>query len=111
MPRLRPTPRELAAALAGGVAIGLAYGAGRSVGLTRSDLARTLAPGHPVLGRAAQLGLGMLTALPGTRAPGPRSAAALGAGVGALAAGDSRAFSAAAHALATLVAQRVARGA
>jgi hypothetical protein len=108
MPRLRPTPLELVAALGGGVAIGLAYAAGRRGGLTGADIARRIAPGRPALGRAAQLGLGTLAALPGTRAPTPARAAALGAAVGALAAGESRAFSAAAHALATVVAQRIA---
>jgi hypothetical protein len=109
MPRLRPSPLELAAALAGGAAIGLAYAAGRRCGLTRADIARTIAPGNPLLGRAAQLVLGTLAALPGTRAATPARAAAIGAASGALASRDSRAFAASAHALATVVAQRVAR--
>jgi hypothetical protein len=109
MPSLRPTPRELAAALAGGVAIGLAYAAGRRCGLTRADIARTIAPGNPARGRMAQLALGTLAALPGTRAATPVRAAAIGAASGALASRDSRAFAASAHALATVVAQRLAR--
>jgi hypothetical protein len=111
MPRLQPvlTLHELAAALAGGVAIGLAYAAGRRCGLTRADIARTIAPGSPALGRAAQLALGTFSALPGTRAATPARAALLGAASGALAARESRAFSASAHALATVVAQRVAQ--
>ncbi|MDX6541404.1 MAG: hypothetical protein QOI71_3014 [Gaiellales bacterium] len=109
MPRLRPTPLELTAALAGGVAIGLAYAGGRACRLTRADIARTIAPGHPALGRAAQIGLGMLAALPGTRMATPLRAAAIGAASGVLASRESRAFAASAHALATVVAQRVAR--
>jgi hypothetical protein len=108
MPR-PPTPHELAAALAGGVAIGLAYAAGRRCGLTRADIARTIAPGRPALRRAAQLALGALAALPGTRAATPARAAVVGAATGALASRESRAFSACAHALAAVVAQRVAR--
>jgi hypothetical protein len=109
MPRLRPTPLELGAALAGGVAIGLAYTAGRRFGLTRADIARTIAPGNPAVGRAAQLALGTLAALPGTRAATPARAAAIGAASGTLASRESRAFAASAHALAMVVAQRVAR--
>jgi hypothetical protein len=109
MPSLRPSARELAAAIAGGASIGLAYAAGRRCGLTRADISRTLAPGRPALGRTLQIGLGTLAALPGTRLPTRASAALVGAAVGALAGRESRAFSAAAHALATVVAQRVAR--
>jgi hypothetical protein len=109
MPRLRPRPRELAAALAGGFAIGLAYAAGRSCRLTRADIARTVAPGRPALGRAAQLALGMLAALPGTRVRTPARAALLGAAAGTLASRESRAFSASAHALAAVVANRLAQ--
>ena len=104
-----PRRHELAAALAGGVAIGLAYAAGRRCGLTRADIARAVAPGNPALGRAAQLALGTLAALPGTRAGTPARAALLGAAAGTLASRESRAFSASAHALAAVVAQRLAR--
>ena len=110
MPRLRPSVAELSGALAGAGAIGLAYAAGRRYGLTRSDIARTLAPGNPAAGRAAQLALGTLAALPGRprRARRARARGRRGArrrSPRAMAA----AFSACAHALAALVAQRVAR--
>jgi hypothetical protein len=108
----RPTRGELAGALAGAVVIGAAYAAGRRWGLTDSDLAHSLAPDRPAAGRAAQLALGTLAALPGARASSPARALAAGAGLGALASRNGRAFSAGAHALAALVAQRVAaRGA
>jgi hypothetical protein len=106
--RLVPTRAELRGALAGAVAIGLAYSAGRRHGLARSDLARTLAPGNPVAGRALQLALGALASLPGARSSTPARALAGGAALGALASREGRAFSAGAHALAALVAQRVA---
>ena len=112
MPRLLPSRAELRGALAGAVAIGLAYSAGRSYGLTRSDIARTVAPGNPVAGRAVQLALGSLASLPGARSRTPARALAGGAALGALASREGRAFSAGAHALAAVVAQRVAtRGA
>jgi hypothetical protein len=107
--RIAPTRAELSGSLAGAVAIAAAYAAGRRRGLTRSDLARSLAPQHPVAGRAAQLAMGTLAALPGARASSPARALAAGAVVGALASRNGRAFSASAHALAALVAQRVAR--
>jgi hypothetical protein len=108
MPRLHPSLAELRGALAGAGAIGLAYAAGRRCGLTRADIARTLAPGNPAAGRAAQLALGTLAALPGACARTPARALAVGAAVGALASRDGRGFSACAHALAAVVAQRVA---
>jgi hypothetical protein len=100
---------ELTGALAGAVAIAVAYSAGRRRGLTSSDLARSLAPDHPAAGRAAQLVMGTLAALPGARASSPLRALAGGAALGALASRNGRAFSAGAHALAAVVAQRVAR--
>jgi hypothetical protein len=109
MRRLRPSAAELSGAFAGALAIGAAYAAGRRCGLTRSDLARSVAPDHPAAGRAAQLALGTLASLPGVRARTPLRAVACGAALGALASREGRAFSAAAHALAALVAQRVAR--
>ncbi|HET6174773.1 MAG TPA: hypothetical protein VFD90_19370 [Gaiellales bacterium] len=99
---------ELTGALAGAVAMGAAYAAGRRLGLTRSDLARSLAPEHPAAGRVAQLALGTLASLPGARASSPARALAGGAALGALASRDGRAFSAGAHAFAAIVAQRVA---
>ena len=108
MPRLVPTRAEMTGALAGAVAIAAAYAAGRRRGLTRSDLARSLAPEHPLAGRAAQLALGTLAALPGARASSPARALGAGAVLGALASRNGRAFSASAHALAAVVAQRVA---
>jgi hypothetical protein len=108
MPPLAPTRAELTGALAGAVAIGAAYAAGRRGGLTRSDLARSLAPEHPAAGRVAQLAMGTLAALPGARASSPVRALAAGAAVGALASRTGRPFSVGAHALAALVAQRVA---
>ena len=109
MPRLHPSPAELSGALAGAVAIGLTYAAGRRCGLTRSDIARAMAPDNPAAGRAAQLALGTLASLPGARAPTPALALAAGAALGAMASREGRAFSAGAHALAAVVAQRVAR--
>lgn len=108
MRRLRPSPAELIGAFAGAGALGAAYAAGRSYGLTRSDLARSIAPGHPAAGRAAQLALGTLAALPGARAGTALRAIACGAAVGTLASREGRGFSAGAHALAAVVAQRVA---
>lgn len=111
MPRLHPSLVELRGALAGAVAIGLAYAAGRRCGLTRSDIARAVAPGNPAAGRAAQLALGTLASLPGARARTPVRALAAGAALGAMASREGRAFSAGAHALAAVVAQRsVTRG-
>jgi hypothetical protein len=106
--RIRPSGGELTGALAGALAIGAAYSAGRRAGLTRSDLALALAPGHPAAGRAAQLAMGALASLPGARMRSPVRAFALGAALGALASHDGHAFPAGAHALAALVAQRVA---
>ena len=108
MRRIRPSGAELRGALAGAVVIGVAYAAGRRAGLTRSDLARSLAPDHPAAGRLAQLALGMLAALPGARMSSPVGALGGGAALGALASREGRAFSAGAHALAAVVAQRVA---
>ena len=107
--RLVPSRAELRGSLAGAGAIGLAYAAGRRYGLTRSDIARTVAPGNPLAGRAVQLALGALASLPGARSPTPARALAAGTVLGALASRDGRAFSAGAHALAAVVAQRVAR--
>jgi hypothetical protein len=108
MPRLRPSLRELSGALVGAGAIGLAYAAGRRCALTRADIARTLAPDSAAAGRAAQLVLGTLAALPGARAPTPMRAFVGGAALGALASRDGRGFSAGAHALGAVIAQRVA---
>ena len=105
----RPTRAELTGALAGAGAIGLAYAAGRRFGLTRSDLARSLAPGAA---RRRPCGAARARHARGAaRRPGlarPRAPLADGAALGALASRDGRAFSAGAHALAALVAQRVA---
>jgi hypothetical protein len=112
MRRLLPSRAELTGAFAGAVAIGVTYAAGRRSGLTRSDIARSLAPDNPVAGRAAQLALGACASLPGARARTAARAIAGGAALGALASREGRAFSAGAHALAAVVAQRVAtRGA
>jgi hypothetical protein len=107
MPRA-PSRREWTGAATGAAAIAAAYAAGRRAGLTRSDIAGRLAPGRPAAGRAAQLALGTLAALPGARASSPARALAAGAALGALASREGRVFSAAAHALAAVVAQRVA---
>ena len=108
--RLVPSRAELRGALAGAIAIGLRLRRRPRFGLTRADIARTLAPGNPVAGRAAQLALGTLASLPGrARAARPRGRSRAGAALGALASREGRAFSAAAHALAAVVAQRVAR--
>lgn len=89
--------------------MGLAYAGGRRAGLTRSDIAHSLAPGRPLLGRAAQMTAGSLASLPGALCASPFSALAAGLALGAAAARESRAFSAGVHALGALVAQRVAR--
>jgi hypothetical protein len=52
--------------------------------------------------------MGTLASLPGARASSPAVALAAGAALGALASRNGRAFSAGAHALAAVVAQRVA---
>jgi hypothetical protein len=104
----RPSKAELAGALAGAAALGLVYAAGRRAGLTSSNLAHSLSPAHPAAGRAGQLAAGTLAALPGARATTPLGALASGALLGGLASRNGRAFSAGAHALAALVAQRVA---
>jgi hypothetical protein len=110
--RLVPSRAELRGALAGAVAIGLAYAAGRRRGLTRADFTSTVAPGNPGAGRALQLALGTLASLPGARSRTPARAVAGGAALGALASREGRAFSAGAPALAAFVAQRVStRGA
>jgi hypothetical protein len=112
MQRIRPSSAELRGALAGAVAIALTYAAGRRRGFTSSDLARSVAPDHLAAGRAAQLALGTLASLPGARASSSVRALAGGAALGALASRNGRAFSAGAHAIAAVVAQRVAsRGA
>jgi hypothetical protein len=108
MPRLRPSLSEVRGALVGAAAIGLAYAGGRRCGLTRADIARRLAPDSPAAGRLAQLALGTLAALPGARAPTPVRALAGGAALGVLASRDGRGFSACAHALGAVIAQRVA---
>lgn len=108
MPLMGPSKAEVAGALAGAAALALVYAAGRSAGLTSSNLARALAPAHPLAGRAGQLAAGTLASLPGARAATPRRALAAGALAGALASRNGRVFSAGAHALAALVAQRVA---
>ena len=108
MRRLGFSPAEMIGAFSGAGTIAAAYAAGRRYGLTRSDLARSIAPGHPAAGRAAQLAVGTLAALPGARAGTPLRAIACGAALGTLASRDGRGFSACAHALAALVAQRVA---
>jgi len=108
MRRIRPSAAEWTGALAGSVAIAAAYAAGRRQGLTSSDLARSLAPDRPAAGRAAQLVIGTLASLPGARARSPLRALAGGAALGALASRNGRVFSAGAHALAAVIAQRVA---
>jgi hypothetical protein len=89
--------------------MGLAYAGGRRAGLTRSDIARALAPGRLLLGRTAQMAAGSLASLPGARSSSPLRALAAGLAIGATAGRESRAFSAGAHALGAVVAQRVAR--
>ena len=108
MCRLHLSLAQLTGAFAGAGAIGATYAAGRRYGLTRSDIARALAPDNPAAGRAAQLALGTLASLPGARARTPARALAGGVALGVLASREGRAFSAGAHALAALVAQRVA---
>ena len=108
MVRLRPSRAELAGALAGAGALGLAYAAGRRLGLTRTDLARTLAPGNPSAGRAAQLAIGALAALPAAPPSTPTRALAYGAAVEPGARASRPRLLRRAHALAALVAQRVA---
>ena len=109
MPRLRPSPAELRGALAGAVAIGLAYAAGRRYGLTRSEhRARAGAgqprrrPRGPARARNARLAAGRSRRHAGAaRSPPARRSARS-------ASREGRAFSAGAHALAAVVAQRVA---
>jgi hypothetical protein len=99
----------LAASLLGGATVGATYAAARAAGLTRTDLATRLAPGHPRLGRLGQLAIGSAGCLPCALAGRPSRGAALGAAFG-LASGLPRrdrrelGVSVAAHALGGAVA-------
>ena len=107
-----PSPPELRGAFAGAIAIGLAYSAGRSYGLTRSDIARRR--GARQSGRGPRGAACARHARVAARCAFAHTGAAIagGAALGALASREGPAFSAGAHALAALVAQRVStRGA
>ncbi|HEY1478483.1 MAG TPA: hypothetical protein VGF46_00545 [Gaiellales bacterium] len=110
------TRSTLAGALAGASTLALAYAALRRSGVTRADLAETLAPGRPAIGRAAQLVVGTAACLPAALLAGPRRGlvAGLAAGGGAAATQRGRVdrvLALATHAVAGVVAARVSRAA
>jgi hypothetical protein len=112
----RVTRSTLAGALAGASTLALAYAALRRSGVTRADLAETLAPGRPAIGRAAQLVVGTAACLPAALLAGPRRGlvAGLAAGGGAAATQRGRVdrvLALATHAVAGVVAARVSRAA
>ncbi len=80
----------VAGAVTGAVALSISYLALRRSGLTRVDLAHTLAPGRPVAGRLAQLAAGTVACFPAACAPTPRRGLLAGLGAGAVAAASQR---------------------
>jgi hypothetical protein len=80
----------VAGAVTGAATLSLAYLVLRRSGLTRVDLARTLAPGRPVAGRIAQVAAGTLACLPAARCATPRRGLLAGLGAGVFAAATLR---------------------
>ncbi len=106
----------LAGAVTGAATLSLAYVALRRSGLTRVDLAHTLAPGRPVAGRLAQVAAGTVACLPAARCATPRRGLLAGLGAGAFAAATQRraldrALALATHGAAGAVAATVSRAA
>jgi hypothetical protein len=121
MSRSRPRPRrvnlrDVAGAFAGAVTLTAGYVALRRTGLTRVDLAETLAPDRPLLGRIAQLAAGTAACLPAAYLATPRRGTLAGLAAGAAAATTQRrtidrGLALAAHGAAGLVAATVSRAA
>jgi hypothetical protein len=106
----------LAGALAGAATLTSGYAALRRCGLTRVDLAESLAPGRPLGGRVAQLAAGTIACLPAATLGRPTRGALAGLAAGCCAAatqrrGVDRGLALATHGVAGLVAARVSRAA
>jgi uncharacterized membrane protein (UPF0136 family) len=104
----------VAGAVTGAATLSLAYLVLRRSGLTRVDLAHTLAPGRPVAGRIAQVAAGTVACLPAARSTTPRRGLLAGLGAGAFAAATQRrprdrALALATHGAAGAVAATVSR--
>jgi hypothetical protein len=80
----------LPGAIAGAATLGLAYAGLRRCGVTRADLAETLAPGRPAVGRAVQLVAGTAACLPAAVLAQPWRGLAAGLVAGAGAASTQR---------------------
>jgi hypothetical protein len=105
-----------AGALAGAAALTFGYAALRRSGVTDVDLADTLAPGRPVVGRIAQVAAGTVACLPAACCGTPRRGVLAGLAAGCAAAatqprGLDRALALATHGVAGLVAGSVSRAA
>jgi hypothetical protein len=105
-------PSACAGAAAGALSLAASYAFARRSGLTRVDLAERLAPGRPVLGRAAQFAAGCAACLPAALLRRPLPGLLAGAAAGTVAATTverrtDRALAVATHALAGLVAARL----
>lgn len=106
----------LAGAFAGALSLTASYALARRASLTRVDLADRLAPGRPLLGRAAQIAAGTAACLPASYTATPALGLLAGSAAGAVAATTVErradgALAVATHALAGLVAARVSRAA
>jgi hypothetical protein len=103
-------------ALAGAATLTFGYVALRRCGVTRVDLAESLVPGRPLLGRVVQLTAGTVACLPAAALARPTRGALAGLAAGCCAAatqrrGVDRALALATHGVAGLVAARVSRAA
>jgi hypothetical protein len=106
----------VAGSLAGAATLTCGYVALRRSGVTRVDLAETLAPGRPLLGRVAQLAAGTIACLPSAALARPARGALAGLAAGCCAAatqrrGVDRGLALATHGVAGLVAAIVSRAA
>jgi hypothetical protein len=116
---LRPRRVNLspvAGAFAGAVTLAAGYVALRRTGVTRVDLAETLVPDRPALGRIAQLAAGTVACLPAARLATPGRGALAGLAAGCVAAttqrrSADRGLALVAHGVAGLVAGTVSRAA
>jgi hypothetical protein len=121
MSRSSPRPRRvnlapIAGAFAGAVTLTGGYVALRRTGVTRVDLAETLVPDRPVLGRIAQLAAGTLACLPSARLGTASRGLLAGLAAGSVAAttqrrATDRGLALVAHGVAGLVAATVSRAA
>jgi hypothetical protein len=103
-------------ALAGAATLTFGYVALRRSGVTRVDLAETLVPDRPLLGRVAQLAAGTIACLPAATLARPARGALAGLAAGCVAAttqrrGVDRGLALATHGVAGLVAATVSRAA